>query len=130
MRRRGAGHNPPPVARILLLDDDIAEITAVKRLVARTAHRAQLATTAADASGAIERDPPDLLVVASRCDGGQALSVVREAAADGATSELPVIVLGDATGLPARVRSLALPIDPEQLGRDRRGAGEVADRSG
>lgn len=102
--------------RILLLDDDIAEITAVKRLVARTAHRAQLATTAADAAGAIERDPPDLLVIAAACDGGRALSLARDATADGAP--LPVLVLGDAPGLPAGVRVLGQPIDPEQLGRE------------
>jgi CheY-like chemotaxis protein len=100
------------VPRVLLVDDDIAEISAVKRVLARAGHQALLATNAADALGTIGRAPPAALVVASSCEGGEAL---RRLAEDGVAGALPLLVLGETPDAPAGAAQLARPVDPEQL---------------
>ena len=101
--------------RILLVDDDIAEISAVKRVLARAGHQPALATNASDAQVAVDHERPDLLLVSSTCEGGDALGLARRLAEDPATAGIPLIVLGEAASLPESARRLARPVDPEQL---------------
>jgi CheY-like chemotaxis protein len=103
------------VPRILLLDDDIAEISAVKRVLTRSGHQPVLATNASDAVTVIDTGAPDLLVVSSTCEGGEALALTRRLAEDEATAGIPVILLGEAGGAPATARQVPRPIDPAQL---------------
>jgi CheY-like chemotaxis protein len=100
------------VARVLLVNDDIAEISAVKRVLARGGHQPVLATNAQDALASIEQATPDLLLVGATCQGGDAL---RRLAADGATRAIRVVVLGESAGTPEGTASVARPIDPGQL---------------
>jgi CheY-like chemotaxis protein len=100
------------VARVLLVDDDIAEISAVKRVLARAGHQPVLATNGSDALASVAQARPDLLVVSATCDGGDALSrVVGEDDARG----LPLLVLGESPAAPADAAQLARPVDPAQL---------------
>jgi len=103
------------VPRILLVDDDIAEISAVKRVLARAGHQPALATNASDAQVAVEHERPDLLLVSATCEGGDALRLVHRLSEDPATVGIPLIVLGEAASLPEGARRLARPVDPEQL---------------
>jgi CheY-like chemotaxis protein len=101
------------VARVLLVDDDIAEISAVKRLLARSGHQPVLATNASDALASVARSPPDLLLVGATCEGGEAL---RRFAAYEAARGIPLVVLGETPEAPPRSAQVSRPIDPEQLG--------------
>jgi CheY-like chemotaxis protein len=102
------------VPRILLLDDDIAEISSVKRVLARAGHQPVLATNAADAQIALAGGPPDLLLVGVTCDDGQGLALLHRVA-EGGAAPFRVIVLGEAAGLPEGAVALARPVDPAQL---------------
>jgi CheY-like chemotaxis protein len=101
--------------RILLVDDDIAEISAVKRVLTRAGHQPVLATNTADAQAAIEQGRPDLVLVGSTCEGGYALSLTHRLEKGEDTSAVPVIVLGQTDGASDAAVQLSRPIDPEQL---------------
>ena len=98
--------------RVLLVDDDLAEISAVKRVLARAGHQALLATNSVDAVSAAGRTSPALLVVSATTDGGQALANLLE---DAAGSALPMVVLGESDAVPAGTAQVPRPIDPAQL---------------
>jgi Domain of unknown function (DUF4388) len=100
------------VARVLLVNDDIAEISAVKRVLARAGHQPMLATNAQDALTAIQQAAPDLLVVGATCEGGDALQ--RIAAAEAARA-IRLVVLGEGDGAPPGAATVARPIDPGLL---------------
>jgi CheY-like chemotaxis protein len=100
------------VARILLVDDDIAEISAVKRVLTRGAHQTLLATNAQDALVFVARGAPSLILVSSECEGGEALRMLAD---DGGARALPLVVLGETPTGPAGAAQLARPIDPAQL---------------
>jgi CheY-like chemotaxis protein len=101
--------------RILLVDDDIAEISAVKRVLTRAGHQPVLATNTADAVTAIEQGRPDLVLVGSTCEGGYALSLTHRLQQGEDTSAVPVIVLGQSEGAADAAIQIPRPLDPEQL---------------
>ena len=102
--------------RILLVDDDIAEISAVKRVLARAGHQPVLATNASDAMAAIGQAPPDLLVVGSTCENGEALAMaVRVASGEAGVAPMATVVLGEAPGTPEGAAVVPRPLDPAQL---------------
>jgi CheY-like chemotaxis protein len=111
----GPIHHRGPVARILLIDDDIAEISAVKRVLARASLAPVLATNASDAQAALTQRPADLLLVGATCEGGEAILLARRLEEDEATRGLPLIVLGTAPEAPAHAVQLPRPIDPAAL---------------
>ncbi|GEJ56964.1 hypothetical protein [Anaeromyxobacter diazotrophicus] len=69
--------------RILLVDDDLAEIAAVKRALAGAGHQTVLATNASDALAAVAGGAADAALVAPECDGGEGAAVLRAMAARG-----------------------------------------------
>lgn len=103
------------MARLLLVDDDIAEISAVKRVLARAGLSPVLATNASDAQAAMGQRLPDLLVVGATCEGGEALALVARLEDDEATRGLPLLVLGTGPGVPAHAVTLPRPVDPAAL---------------
>jgi CheY-like chemotaxis protein len=102
------------LARILLLDDDIAEISAVKRVLARTGHAAVLATNASDAQVVLGQAAPDLVLVGATTEGGEGLAFTRRLVEEEETRALPVILLGAAEGLDG-VEALPRPLDAAVL---------------
>ena len=106
------------MARILLVDDDIAEISAVKRVLARAGHQAVLATNASDALAVIAQATPALALVAATCEGGEALALAHRLAAGDGTPPLPLLLLGTAEGGPEGAVQLARPVDPGQLAEE------------
>ena len=98
--------------RVLLVDDDIAEISAVKRVLARAGHQPVLATNSADALAALAQATPALLLVGAGCENGDAL---RQFADAERARGIPMLVLGEANGAPAGAVQIARPIDPDQL---------------
>ena len=100
------------MARVLLVDDDIAEISAVKRVLSRAGHQPVLATNAADALASVAQSPPDLLLVGATCEGGDAL---RRVAEEQGARDLPLLVLGETPAAPEGADQLARPVDPAQL---------------
>jgi CheY-like chemotaxis protein len=100
------------VPRVLLVDDDLAQISAVKRVLARAGHQSLLATNAVDAVSAAARTSPAVVVVSATCDGGQALLRLGE---DEAARALPMVVLGESPASPAGAAQLGRPIDPALL---------------
>ncbi len=98
--------------RVLLVDDDIAEISAVKRVLARAGHQPVLATNSADALAALAQATPALLLVGAGCENGDAL---RQFADAEAARGIPMVVLGESDGAPAGAFQIARPIDPDQL---------------
>jgi hypothetical protein len=103
------------VAKVLLVDDDIAEISSVKRALLRAGHQPVLATNSADAMSAMAQDLPDLLIVSTTCENGEALALAARIDDDPATAGLPLLLLGVAEPMPAGARRLQRPLDPEQL---------------
>jgi hypothetical protein len=103
------------VARILLVDDDIAEISAVKRVLSRAGHQPVLATNTNDAQTAVEYQRPDLVIIGATCEGGRAVAYTRELAEADATADLPLIVLGSAADAATTASQLPRPVDPAQL---------------
>ncbi|MFO0583016.1 MAG: DUF4388 domain-containing protein [Anaeromyxobacter sp.] len=104
--------------RILLVDDDIAEISAVKRVLARSGHQPVLATNASDAMAAVNQLPPDLVIVGSTCENGEALLLANRLASGDTGDEIRVIVLGEAPGTPPGAPILPRPVDPTQLAEE------------
>jgi CheY-like chemotaxis protein len=107
------------VPRVLLVDDDIAEISAVKRVLSRAGHQPVLATNAADALAALARSPPALLLVAATCENGDA---VRRFAEAKEARGIPMVVLGECASAPEATPRLPRPIDPDQLATEIAGA--------
>ena len=100
------------MARVLLVDDDIAEISAVKRVLARAGHQPVLATNASDALASASQVTPDLLVVGSTCEGGDAL---RRIVGDDGARAIPLVVIGESGESPEAAVQVARPVDPTQL---------------
>ncbi len=115
--------------RILLVADDIAEISAVKRVLLRAGHQAVLATSAADAAAVVARESPQAAIISSTCEGGGGLELARRLAHDGATADVPLLLLGESREAPSRAVQLARPIDPGQLASELKRALEAAWRA-
>ena len=103
------------MARLLLVDDDISEISAVKRVLSRSGLAPLLATNGPDAMASVGQARPDLLILGATCQGGEAVAVIRRLDEDEATRDIPLIVLGEAAGLPDRAVQLPRPVDPAAL---------------
>jgi CheY-like chemotaxis protein len=103
------------VARILLVDDDIAEISAVKRVLSRAGHQPVLATNTNDALTAVDYQRPDLVIVGATCEGGQGVALTVKLADDEPTSSIPVIMLGTSPDASPAASQLPRPVDPVQL---------------
>jgi CheY-like chemotaxis protein len=103
--------------RVLLVDDDIAEIAAVKRALLKAGAQAQLATCSTDALAALGVERPALVIVASDCENGEGLELARQLAAGESTRDLPLLLLGEPEE-PAPARFLPRPIDPARLAED------------
>jgi CheY-like chemotaxis protein len=103
------------VARLLLVDDDISEISAVKRVLSRTGHAPLLATNSSDAITSVGQARPDLILLGATCEAGRALEAICLLDEEEATREIPIIILGEASGAPARAVQLPRPIDPAAL---------------
>lgn len=115
--------------RILLVADDIAEISAVKRVLVRAGHQAVLATNAADAAAAVSKEPPQAAIISSTCEGGGGLELARRFAGDGATADVPLLLLGESGQAPPGAVQLSRPIDPGQLADELKRALEAAWRA-
>ncbi len=107
------------MARVLLIDDDIAEISAVKRVLSRGGHLAVLATSVADALTLAEQERPQAAIVSASCENGGGAELARRFVAKGAGS-FPVLVLGDAGDIPAGAVRIPRPLDPSQLAEELR----------
>ncbi|HZY03106.1 MAG TPA: molecular chaperone DnaJ, partial [Anaeromyxobacteraceae bacterium] len=118
------------MARILLVADDIAEISAVKRVLVRAGHQALLATNGADAAAALAREAPQAAIVSSTCDGGGGLELARRLAGEGATAQVPLLLLGESAEAPGAAVQLPRPVDPAQLADEISRALESAARAG
>ena len=104
------------------MDDDIAEISAVKRVLQNAGLQPTLATNSTDALGAIEGAAPDLVVLAPSCENGDGAALARELATRDATRQIPLILLGpgDVEGVPAEI--IPRPIEWSALERAVRAA--------
>ncbi len=103
------------MARLLLVDDDISEISAVKRVLSRSGLAPLLATTGSDALASVTQARPDLIILGATCQGGEALAAIATLDDDAATRDIPLITLGEAAGAPARAIQLPRPVDPAGL---------------
>lgn len=100
--------------RILLVDDDIAQVAAVKRVLMRAGYEPVLATNASDARATLASARPELVVVASRCEGGEGLVLARELGGGEVTQDIPLVLIGEGEVAGAAAR-LEEPVDPEAL---------------
>jgi CheY-like chemotaxis protein len=114
------------VPRILLVADDIAEISAVKRVLVRAGHQTVLATNAADAATVVAQGPPQAAIISSSCDGGAGLELARRLAGEAATAEIPLLLLGEAGEAPPRAVQLPRPVDPALLAEELKRALQAA----
>lgn len=104
--------------RILLVDDDIAEISAVKRVLQRAGHQAVLATGTADAARVMAREPLLAAIVSSTCERGGGLELARRLASEEVAAGLPLLLLGESDGAPPRAVQISRPLDPAQLAEE------------
>jgi len=99
---------------VLLVDDDLAEIALVKRVLERGRHEALVATNASDAWLELERGSKEVLLLAPECDGGEGAELARRLTGGLGTRPVALVVLGAAVeGVLARV--VARPIDEVEL---------------
>jgi CheY-like chemotaxis protein len=103
------------VARILLVDDDIAEISAVKRVLSRAGHQPVLATNTNDALTAVDYQRPDMVIIGATCEGGRGVALTRKLAEDEPTSGIPIVLLGTADDAAPTAAQLPRPVDAGQL---------------
>jgi CheY-like chemotaxis protein len=103
--------------RVLLVDDDIAEITAVKRALLRAGAQAQLTTSAGEALAAIAAERPALVLVAPDCEDGEGLRLAKRLASGEDTRDLPLLLLGEPDG-PAPARVIPRPVDAGKLAEE------------
>ena len=91
--------------RILLVDDDIAEISAVKLALHQAGIQTTLATNSADALATIHEAAPEAVVLAPGCENGDGAALARELARQIGTRHIPLILLGagDMDGIVAEV---------------------------
>jgi len=108
--------------RILLVDDDITEISAVKRVLLRAGHQPVLATTSSDALAAIARALPELVVLAPDCEEGEGAALARRLVADESTRAIPLVLLANSDLPGIRARLVQRPIDPATLDEEVRAA--------
>jgi CheY-like chemotaxis protein len=119
--------------RVLLVDDDIAEIAAVKRVLRAAGLQAVLATNASDAIAEVARALPEVLLVAAACENGEGTALARRLAMEDATREVPLLVLGDRVE-EVSAPALPLPVDAAALSREiaaalERGAASAQDQA-
>jgi CheY-like chemotaxis protein len=126
----GGGDPSSRVPRALLIDDDVAEIAAVRRVLARAGLDVALATNATDALAELEGAPPDVVLLAPSCENGEGAAVAATIAQADRLCAVPVIALGeDEPGIPA-ARWLSRPIDAAALEEAVRGALAGANATG
>ena len=101
--------------RLLLVDDDISEITAVKRVLSRSGLAPLLATSGPDAAASVGQARPDLILLGAACHDGEALQAIRQLDEDPATGGIPLIILGESADAPERAVQLPRPVDPAEL---------------
>ncbi len=111
MRIAALAGGPKPLPRLLLIEDEIGAIAALKRMLARAGHEVLVATNLPDALSAIEHEHPDGLLVAAGLQGESAASLVE--AIRGIDVTRPLIVMGD--GLGCGEPFLSKPVDPAKL---------------
>jgi CheY-like chemotaxis protein len=80
--------------RILLVDDDIAEISAVKRVLLRAGHDPVLATNTSDALASIAETAPDVVLIATACESGEGAALARDLASGVLTLGVPLLLIG------------------------------------
>ena len=115
------------VARVLLVDDDIAEISAVKRVLARDGHAVVLATSVADAVALAGQEHAPLVIVAAGCEGGGGRELARRLAAETPAERRAVLLLGEPGEAVEGAVLVPRPIDPAQLASEvRQAAAEVS----
>lgn len=101
------------MARILLVDDDIAEIAAVQRALGPDGHGVTLSTSVDDARARAAGEPFDAAVVSAGCDGGGGATLAYELGASGVGPW--VVVLGEAGEIPPGAAWLPRPVDTSRL---------------
>ncbi len=104
--------------RILLVDDDIAEISAVKRVLQRAGHQAVLATGTADAAEVMAREPLLAAIISASCENGGGLELARRLAGEEDAAGFPLLLLGESEGAPPGAVPIPRPIDPTQLAEE------------
>ena len=97
------------------MDDDIAEISAVKRLLLRAGCQSVLATNASDARATASQQQIDAAIVAASCDGGEGLRLARELASGDRPRPISLIILGEVADPPQGASIIPQPVDPTQL---------------
>jgi len=100
--------------RILLLDDDIAQIAAVKRVLLKEGYQPLLATNGSDLRAQLAKARPELLLVATDCEGQEGLLVARELSSAEETCDIPIVLIGEGE-VAGAVASLAKPIEAAAL---------------
>ncbi len=110
-------HNGRVPPRVLLVDDDISEIAAVKRVLREAGLQPVLATNASDAAAEVERARPALLLVAPCCENGEGAALARRLAAEAGTRDVPLLLLGEG-GEDVPAPSLPRPLDAADLRRE------------
>ncbi len=103
------------MARVLLVDDDIAEISSVKRVLSREGHQAVLATSIADAVALAAQERPPAAIVSATCESGGGSGLVRRLLDETPEQPLRVLLLGEAGEPPAGAILIPRPLDPAQL---------------
>lgn len=103
------------MARVLILDDDVAALAVAKRAVRAGGHDAYAVTSVADAAAALDAPtPPDVLLASPAADAGEALLFAERMRADPSRGRVAVLLVGDAgrSSIPA----IPVPLDGASVG--------------
>jgi putative two-component system response regulator len=109
--------------RILVVDDDASVATLLGRLLTRRGYNVEVVGNGADALTAIERTPPDIVLLDMVMPGLNGVDVCRQIKRDVATRLIPVIMITGLGDRESRIDGVAAgaddfltkPIDKEEL---------------
>ena len=89
-------HNPPAVARFLIVDDEPAVTVTYARMLEAEGHAVQVMESGRGGWASVEADPPDALVLDIRMPDLDGLEFLRRLRQDPRLAHIPVgIVTGD-----------------------------------
>jgi putative two-component system response regulator len=102
---------PPSPARILIVDDERRNIEVFKALMTSLGYEAATAGDGASALEAVERQPPDLILLDVNMPGIDGLEVCRRLKANDRTRLIPIVLITGLSASEDRVRGIEAGAD-------------------
>jgi signal transduction histidine kinase len=110
-------------AVILVVDDNIVNLTMLKRILGHKGYEVRTASTGLDALAAVAKDPPDIILLDVRMPGMSGYEICEKLKSDTAARDIPVIFISGMTEVADKVKGfvqgavdyIGRPFKPEEV---------------